>query len=1007
MKQTVPEASMTGAEQPARDGVGEYVRELLQSPMVSTQISGHKFFGGAMPEYGQTHLPWSRPVADLLAQRKICLYSHQALATDHVRSGHSAIVATPTASGKSLIYNLPVLDRHLRDPDARALYLFPLKALAQDQLGVFEDLCSGWPIDARPTAALYDGDTSDYRRRKIRETPPTALISNPEMLHLAILPHHETWATFLANLAYVVVDEAHTYRGIFGSNMAQVFQRLSRVAARYGASPTWLFCTATLGNPAQLASALLGGATPAPVLIDKSGAPQGARHFLVVNPEQSAATCAIDLLKGALAHKLRVIVYCHTRRMTELISIWATSDSGEYQGRISAYRAGFLPEERREIEAKMASGELDAVISTSALELGIDIGGLDVCILVGYPGTVMQTLQRGGRVGRTQRESAVILVAGENALDQYFARNPEELFARRPENAVINPDNSVIRMRHLECAAAELPLALQEPWLRSPGLLDEILELERAGSLVRSPDQQRWFAARKRPQRDVDLRGGGNTYTIEDEQGEPIGTMEGFRVWKETHPGAVYLHRGKAWIIDRLDCGSRRILARQESVSWFTRARCRKETEILQEISRKDLGNCAVFHGRLRITETITGYEKRVSSGNKLLSITPLDAPPQVMETEGIWFVIPDVIRQNLESQFVHFMGSIHALEHAAIGLLPLQVMADRDDFGGISIPLHPQLGLPAVFIYDGHAGGAGLAPEAFAHARELLQATLRSISACPCEDGCPSCIQSPKCGAGNRPLSKDGAIRLLEKMLEPGTLGAEICEKLEIAPAQSPLCPPPVLTPAQPWQPEPAVGEPKSAPLPPAGHYVVFDVETRKSAQEIGGWKNAALMGVSVAVLYDSADDSFHTYEQQELKAMFKRMENCDLVIGFNSWRFDYAVLQPLYLELMGEERAFALLRQLPSLDLLQRIHTKLGYRVGLDNLARATLGCTKSSDGLQALKWWQEGRLQDIADYCRKDVEITRDLYLYGLAHRSVLYTNKAGKTTLAQVDFSMPRA
>ena len=454
-------------------GVAEYVRALLASDKLGPQVRHHRCEPARAAVHAESRLPWPAAIRRTLEERGLSgLYSHQALATDHIRAGHSVVVATPTASGKSLIYNLPVLERHLRDSEARALYLFPLKALAQDQLAGLQRLVSGWPEEARPTAALYDGDTSDHFRRKIRRDPPTVLISNPEMLHLALLPHHEQWAPFLAGLSHIVVDEAHTYRGVFGAHMAGVFRRLNRLAAHYGATPSYVFCTATVGNPGELAASLSGldllpGRQP-PVVVDQSGAPQGARHYVFLDPDQSPATAAIDLLRAALARKLRTIVYCRSRRMTELVSLWAGSLSGPWAGRISAYRAGFLPEERRQIEARMASGELLAVVSTSALELGIDIGGLDVCILVGYPGTIMSTLQRGGRVGRAQQESAVVLVAGEDALDQYFMSHPEDFFSRPAEKAVVNPWNEVILARHLECAAAPgaLPCSRTARWNR-------------------------------------------------------------------------------------------------------------------------------------------------------------------------------------------------------------------------------------------------------------------------------------------------------------------------------------------------------------------------------------------------------------------------------------------------------------------------------------------------------------------------------------------------------------
>ena len=1031
-----------------RGQVGEYIKALLSSPRLGRQVTCHRLESAAEAEYAPNQRPWPTVIGNLLEKRGIRLYAHQALATDHIRAGHSVVVATPTASGKSLIYNLPVLESALMDPEARALYLFPLKALAQDQLSALSALTASWPESARPSVALYDGDTSDQLRRKIRRDPPTVLITNPEMLHLALLPHHEQWAVFFAGLTHVVVDEAHIYRGVFGSHMAQVFRRLNRITARYGARPGYIFCTATVGNPGELAAGLMGAAgarsngsslgegqdkqisqvsqdMQMPVVITRSGAPRGPRHFVFLEPEQSPSTAAIELLKAALARNLRSIVYCRSRRMTELVSLWAGSQSGPYRNRISAYRAGFLAEERRDIEARMASGELLAVVSTSALELGIDIGGLDVCILVGYPGTVMQTLQRGGRVGREQQESAVILVTGEDALDQYFARNPEDFFSRPPERAVVNPDNEVIVARHLECAAAELPLGSADAWLSQPGASRALASLRQQGLLLQSASGEEWLAARKRPQRNVDLRGAGQRLVIEESGGEVIGLVDGFRAWRETHPGAVYLHRGHSYVVKELDEGRGRVLVEAARVSWFTRTRGQKSTDILEETERCALGRCLVCRGRLRITDRITGYEKRTANGNRLLTVVPLDVPPQVFETEGFWYIIPDALRLALESRFLHFMGSIHALEHAAIGLLPLLVMADRNDFGGISIPLHPQIGQAAVFIYDGLPGGAGLARVAFADAGALLETVQRGISSCSCLDGCPSCVHSPKCGSGNRPISKEGALALLNEMLACGDEGERLAQTLRISPAPERLAQERPLAPlnekknaAQPvetalhielgasQEQSPAVMENACfTPLAPPESYVVFDVETRRSAAEVGGWGKAGKMGVSITVLYDSRDDAYHAFQQEELGDFFARLGTASLVVGFNSLRFDYAVLAPL--APCGFPKSPSVqetdLRRLPSLDLLNRIHERLKYRVSLGNLGEATLGEPKSADGLQALAWWKEGRLDEIAAYCRKDVELTRRLYLFGLENGYLLFGNKAGQKVRVEVDFA----
>lgn len=1021
-----------------QNNVADYIRALLASERFARQVTHHRVIPAREARYGETRRPWPRALADVLRERGIVsLYSHQVLTADTIRAGRDVVVATPTASGKTLCYSLPILEKCLQDPDSRALMLFPLKALAQDQLAAFASLTAHWPEAARPSIAIYDGDTTDHFRRKIRKNPPNVLITNPEMLHLAILPYHQQWTTFLASLSLVVVDEAHTYRGVLGSHISQLFRRLNRVCERYAARPTFVFCTATVGNPEELAGSLLGrcageaggenaeaprgglageergraherlakgadalkegeeapgkAAVPDIPVIRESGAPAGKRHMVFIDPEDSPSTMAIALLKAALARGLRTIVYCRSRRMTELIALWAADKAGSWAGRISAYRAGFLPEERREIEARMSDGQLLAVVTTSALELGIDIGSLDVCILVGYPGTVISTLQRGGRVGRAGQESAVLLVAGEDALDQYFIHKPEAFFEREAERAVVNPDNEVILKRHLECAAAELPLGVGDDWLKGPGAQAALRELETEGLLLKSADGGEWVAARKRPQRHVELRGCGASCTIVDGEGKPIGRVDGHQAYKETHPGAVYLHRGKTYVVKSLDMAERvvRCEVPQERVNWHTRVRSHKETAIIRVQRTGTAFGAPVAFGRLRVTETITGYERRSVSDNRLLCVVPLEVPPLVFETEGLWFCVPDGPRRETEENLMHFMGSIHALEHASIGLMPLMVMADRNDFGGISTPMHAQLGTPAVFIYDGLPGGAGLCRSAFPRLAELFVAVRDLLRKCPCELGCPSCVHSPKCGAGNRPIDKAGALFLLERLIaapppegEMAVSGLEAREDAEKAVMAVEAG-------------EMGAGVPvrERTPGPLPARFMVLDVETRRSAAEVGGWNRADRMGVSVAVLYDSQGDAFIEYGQDELAALFERLKEADLVIGFNNARFDYAVLQPF---------APYDLRSLPTLDMLAEVKKRLSYRVSLDNLARATLDAPKSADGLQALQWWKEGNVAAIAAYCRKDVEITRDIYLFGHREGCLLFTNKAGQAVRVAVEW-----
>ena len=941
---------------------------LLASERLGRLVVHHRIFPAAPAAYADPIRPFPRPINDLLAARGITrLYSHQVRAIDLTRAGRHVAVATPTASGKTMTYLLPVLEEIIRNPDSRAIFLYPLKALAQDQLKAINELTASLPASSRPTAAIFDGDTSPHFRRKIRDNPPQILITNPEMLHLSLLPNNEAWSTLFAGLTHVVADEMHTYRGVMGSHMAHVFRRLLRVCGRFGARPSFVFSSATIGNPGELATALTG----LPVeTVTASGAPTGPRHFLFLNPEQSAATTAVMLLAAALKRGLRTIVYTQSRKMTELISLWISERAGPYASRVSAYRSGFLPEERRSIEAAMTSGDLLAVVSTSALELGIDIGGLDLCILCGYPGSVMSAWQRGGRVGRALRESAVALIAGEDALDQYFMRHPADFFDRPPESAVINPDNPAIAARHLECAAAELPLTNEETQAASEAIRRETARLEAKGLLLRDKDGGRLFAARKRPHRDVNLRGSGGQFVIEAD-GAVIGQIDEMRAYKETHPGAVYIHRGVSYCVEALEIPERRVRVAPGKVDYYTRARGQKTTEILEVLDQTTVRGTPVFLGRLKVTETVTGYERRRTRGGQLLSIVPLDLPPMVFETEGFWWVIPQTVQAELDRRLFHFMGAIHAMEHAMIGILPLLVLTDRNDLGGISTPLHAQVGRACVFVYDGAPGGVGLSRLAFAKADEALDRTLAAVAGCPCETGCPSCVHSPKCGSGNRPIDKV-ACRFLLELLVSGKMPEQADCRPECSPQQQLL---PTIT-------SPEANSVK--PAPPA-RFGVLDVETRRAAADVGGWGNAHKMGVSVAVLYDSGLDDFLVYRQEELPQLYSALTACELVVGFNISGFDYKVL--------AGASPFDL-HALPTLDMLERVHARLGYRLSLDTLAKATLGAQKSASGLEALAWWKEGRMDEIIAYCKQDVAVTRDLYLFGRENGYLLFSNKAGK-------------
>jgi len=997
------------------------MQSLISSKRLKNQVVYHVIHPAIPSFWSKPQKPWPEDIQKLTELYGISnLYRHQAEAVDLIRSRRHVVLATPTASGKTLVYMLPVFENVLGDPDSKALYISPLKALAQDQLRIFEEMAA-YGTDINVSAAIYDGDTSAWHRKCIRERPPNVLLTNPEMIHLALLPHHQKWISFFSGLKIVVVDEVHTYRGLMGSNMAQVFRRFQRICSYYGADPTFVFCSATVSNPAELTEQLTGLQVNA---ITKSSAPQGRRHIVFINPAEGPAQAAIILLKAALHRGLRTIVYTQSRKLTELIAIWAGSKSGAFASRISAYRAGFLPEERRKIEARLAKGDLLAVISTSALELGIDIGDLDLCLLVGYPGTVVATRQRGGRVGRSGQDSALVLIAGEDALDQYFIRNPEDLMKREPEAAVVNPHNSEILARHLICAASELPLKSDESFLADEPVKKALLDMEAKGELLRSANGKEIYSSRKIPHRYVYLRGTGNRFNIIcSKTKESRGEVDGFRAFKETHPGAIYLHQGDTYLVDKLDLDTMTVNVSRAKVDYYTRVRSHKNTEILEVFEEKSVWGTTIFAGRLKITDQVTGYEKWRIHARKKLSIIPLDLPPLVFETEGLWFKIPQEIQRQAESSYLHFMGGIHAIEHAAIGIFPLLVMTDRNDLGGISTPFHPQVRSAAVFIYDGVPGGAGLTRQSFKRAEMLLDQTFDLVSACPCETGCPSCVHSPKCGSGNRPIDKAAACFLLEKMKASRDVGAaekyiNEKEKIEIPAVYSKglegenglsrieanrfsigqkilrKC----KAGERPTRPEqfgrlkrrihkrtafrritPDVVERRQY----NGHFGVLDLETQRSAQEVGGWHRADLMGISCAVLYDSKEDRFFEFLEDQLRQLREHLRRLDLIVGFNIKRFDYQVLGGYF------DIDF---RKFPTLDILEEIHKYLGYRLSLEHLARVTLGREKTADGLQALKWWKQGRIQEIVDYCKADVAITRDLFMYGKKNGYLLFINKA---------------
>src|SRR4051794_9058931 len=696
------------------------------------------------------------------------LYSHQAAALEAARRGHT-VVTTGTASGKSLAFNMPVLDTLAHDPRARALYLYPTKALAQDQARKLSQLRAHFLRHD-----IYDGDTPRESRRAIRDRS-NLILTNPDMLHVGVLPHHRNWGDVLANLAWVVVDEAHVYRGVFGSHVANVLRRLRRMANAYGTEPRFMLTSATIANPIELAEELTGLDFE---LVDDDGAPAAERQVAMWNPplldektgaRASALSEAAGLLARLVEEDVRTICFLKSRRGVELIQKFTKlrledNGFGDLAERIAPYRAGYTPMQRREIERRLAEGELLAVVATNALELGIDIGDLDAAICVTFPGTVASLRQMWGRAGR-RNPGLALYVAGDDALDQFFCRHPDEFLDRPVESAILDAESEVIHSQHLIAAAYEMPLTTHDAdtlgprWQAYADRLVQRGELrERHGRYM--PRGEGFPAGR------VSLRSAGlDSFAVVDgEGGEIIGTVEAARAHSTVHPGAVYLHMGQAYEVEELDLGNRRALVRKFTGDWYTQPKQETDTYIEQVRDTRSVLGVELSFGIVSVTEEVVAFQKKRVSDHEVLDLLPVDLPEQHFITQALWYELPEPLLRE-EFPLDVLQGSIHAAEHGQIAVLPLIAMCDRWDIGGLSTAFHPQTGRPTIFIYDGHPGGVGITRTGYEQFERLVDDALRLISECPCESGCPSCVQSPKCGNLNEPLNKNGSIELLKRV--------------------------------------------------------------------------------------------------------------------------------------------------------------------------------------------------------------------------------------------------
>jgi DEAD/DEAH box helicase domain-containing protein len=700
-------------------------------------------------------------VRDALAAQGIDeLYTHQRAAWDAAARGEHVVVTTGTASGKTLAFNLPVLDAIAREPKQRALYLYPTKALAQDQLRSLSTFRL-----PKLRAAIYDGDTESERRWQIRKWA-NLVLTNPDMLHVGVLPHHDRWGDVLSNLRYVIVDEAHVYRGVFGSHVANVLRRLRRLARIYGAEPQFLLASATISNPGELVERLLG--VPATV-IGEDGAPRAERTVVLWNPPLTDEELGLRpsplgegsrVLGELVSRGLRTLLFAKSRKAADLIHRFTADRLGD-ASQLSPYRAGYTPAQRREIEQRLSAGDLLGVSATNALELGIDVGLLDAVVSVGFPGTVSSLRQQWGRAGRRGHGLAA-LVASEDALDQYFMREPQALLGRRVEAAILDHENHRVLDGHVRAAAFEAPLDDTDKEILGDTALERAPELPE----LKHTDAGYVWAGRDYPAARVPLRSTGmDAFTVVDRStGSVLGLVEHERAYSTVHEGAIYLHLGEQFRVVALDLEVRAALVEPFSGDYYTQAK--KETMTAIDQARRTewrLGLELAF-GSVVVSEQVVAYQKKSIHDQASLDLVQLDLPQTEFETEAIWFVPQPWMTEDLDSQR-RLLGSLHAAEHSLIALLPLWAMCDRWDIGGLSTNVHFQTGAPTIFVYDGHAGGVGITERGFEAFEGWVEDTARMLSGCPCLLGCPSCVQSPKCGNLNEPLDKAGALALLERM--------------------------------------------------------------------------------------------------------------------------------------------------------------------------------------------------------------------------------------------------
>jgi DEAD/DEAH box helicase domain-containing protein len=746
--------------------VADIIRLLGVNPLYRNRMVHTETTGPVPPRYGTLELPLGDTLESYISQHRIRLYSHQCDTINRIRSGKNVIITTPTASGKTLAFNLPVFEGLEGNSEARALYLYPTKALSNDQLATLEQMAQFTGISARP--AIYDGDTPQSRRAAVRENS-RIIISNPHELH-QVLAWHAKWRPFFSHLKFIVIDEAHRYRGVFGSHIALLLRRLVRLCHFYGSAPQFILSTATLANPLEFAGKLTGLPFE---LVDEDGSSHGRKHFVLYNPfydgigERSTYQETKDLLVSCVKKDLQTLCFTGSRKMAELVTLWAREDarrSSEHLAEsISAYRAGYLPEERRIIEHQLKEGTMKGVVSTNALELGIDVGSLDAVIIAGYPGTMMSTRQQAGRAGRKGDDSLAILVAFANPLDQYFMHHPQHFFSRSHEHAIIDTGNPYIVSGHLLCAAAELPLreTLDREYFgeKFPELLSELA----SSDLIRKTSRGWVYSGRGRAAEAVRLDGiPGSTFRILY-HGRLLETMDRGQAYREAHKGAIMLHQGETYVVNEMDLETHTIRVTETEVDYYTQPLKEVDLSIIEILETRMINGVRCAFGDVEVTEQYTGY--KIKRKDTIIGVEPLDLPMITFRTKAFWFISAPDTEQRIARSNLDLAGGLHGAEHAIIALMPLHVMCDRWDIGGLSSPAFGENCEPTVFVYDGYEGGIGLAEKAYEILPEVFLSAHELVRDCGCNEGCPSCIYSPKCGNDNQPLDKEAAVMILRDL--------------------------------------------------------------------------------------------------------------------------------------------------------------------------------------------------------------------------------------------------